>query len=210
MSQVTAEDLLEVKTFSWFAARDQLGINVRHMRVVITEGAPTTEQVAAHIGTTAGPLYKAIMPAAASFYGVSVRKMSDPTDAPVYSGEGAGVGTVAGEPLPLAVSGIITLRSNTTGRANRGRMFIPFPGEGSNESDGTPTAAYVTGLGALGLLFCTAWVIADGLGNDMTLENIVWHRLPETFIAIASCVARDRWATMHTRGDYGRVNQLPF
>lgn len=79
----------------------------------------------------------------------------------------AGTGTLSGDALPFQTQGVVRWTSSVIadGRRLRGHTFVPNPIETDNTA-GTPIAAYVTALG-------TAAVAATAAGT-YTLQ--IWHR----------------------------------
>jgi hypothetical protein len=111
--------------------------------------------------------------------------------------------------LPTQVSGIITKRSSFTGRANRGRIYFPFPATQSLDTDETPKAAYVTLIQAyadnIGALHSVT-----SAGGSANLTPIIVNRTLSHLVVWEDSLARKRWATQRRRGDFGRTNVLPW
>lgn len=124
-----------------------------------------------------------------------------------------GVGGVLGDPLPKQVSGIVTRLGVFKGRKHRGRVYVPFPGEASNDPvEGRPNNTYLTALSTYGQKI-TDPLAVNNLGNTATL-------LPGHIVTVApgnnqfhewvSYVHRPYWATQRRRGDYGKENESPI
>jgi hypothetical protein len=188
----------------------QLAINARHYRVDIIVGVqPTDTQIRDRFDALFGPLYTPLLSTTTNFIGCTVRKIH-PLPVLLETAR-AGVstaGTATGDPLPKQVAGVITLRSPFAGRSNRGRLYIPFPAEGSNDTDSTPTAAYLADQGFLGLGLASNVVVTAG-ANSATLGPVIWRRGPRTAVVITGFTGRDKWGTQRRRGDYGRPNLIP-
>jgi len=200
-------NILQVKFFAYMDP--QLGINVVHYKVLSTIGSPTSATVAENLETIQVAAYPPLMANAAATDGVSCQNLSVlPLEEPQLSIAVPTGGSVVGAPMPGQVSGIITKRTGLTGRANRGRMYIPFPGQGdsTSSSEPQPSPSYVTRLNALiSLLFGAPIVISTG-GDGCTIQPGIYHRATGTFTNGAGGTARSKWATQRRRGDYGRPN----
>jgi len=200
-------DVYQVKLYSLLG--QQAGINVLHYSVTTLGGTGASDfeigqAMAAALPTT----YKALLSASASYRGLGIRKILPTLSIETYNVTAQGAGGVAGEALPKQISGLITLRTTVPGRAFRGRVYVPFPGEGDNDTDQTPTAGYITRLGNFaGTLITT---VTAGGANSNQLRLGVFHRVGGAITVCNDTTARDRWATQRRRGDYGRTNILPI
>lgn len=207
VATLALNDLLEFKVYCSLGA--QLAINVLHYRVTaITGASTTTASAAARLEFLIQAEYKALLVALATFRGVGVKRLfpSTPT-IEEFSSIASGLGDVGGDPLPKQSAGIITKQTGLAGRANRGRMYIPFPGEDSNDGDGDPTAAYVGDLGALAAILEVPQTVGTA-PNDATIQPILYHRLDGSFTFLTNFLPRNKWGTQRRRGDYGKTNAL--
>jgi hypothetical protein len=201
-------DIYQVKVYSTLG--QQGGINVLHAKCTFIGGAGVTDQqIADGYSNQLHALWKALMSSTASFRGIGARKIIPTLGVEAFSILNQGAGGVVGDPLPKQVSGIVTWRTALPGRQNRGRSYIPFPGESSNDADQTPVAGYVTALGNLINGLVGSLTIAIGADSNAFTTG-VYHRAGQTINLITSGTARDRWATQRRRGDYGRTNILPI
>ncbi len=201
-------DIYEVKVYTTLG--NQAGLNVFHHLVSNVVGTGVSDQqLADHYAGLYPSVYKNIMSSAASFRGVGVRRIKPTISLEVYSTIGQGPGLVTGDPLPKQIAGMITLRTALPGRANRGRMYVPFPAEAHNDADTTPTAPYMVLLGNLGMVVWSDSV-AGGGANTQTMSPGVYHRALGTLTRLTTYTTRDRWATQRRRGDYGKPNILPI
>lgn len=190
----------------------QIAINVFHYRVFqVGATAATMAQLVELASLQFGPLYKALMTAQATFQGIVGQRIHPlPPDEPVLSSAGAGAGTVAGDPLPLQTTGMITKKTGFAGRAFRGRVYVPFPGEGSNDLDGSPTAIYLGDLQLLADQF-KADITVVAAGEPTTLRPILKNKnWPGQLTTVTSLLIRDKWAVQRRRGSYGQPNTSPF
>lgn len=202
-------DIIRVRVACYTS--NQQGINVVHYRVSTSNGSGQTDaQVALALDTNLEVRYKAVISAQARYRGVSVQKIRPlPVAYPQVSTAFDGVGTVAGDMLATQVSGIVTAITNLAGPKYRGRVYIPFPGEGNSDADGIPTNAYVGNIDDIGdELFSP---ISVGVGpNDIVLTPVINHRATATYTDITGWIARQKWATQRRRGSYGKTNPTPF
>lgn len=190
---------------------DQASVNVLHYKVIGTAGAGATDQdLADRVNTLAAPLYKAVLSVSATYRGTSAQRIfPGPLTAAAFSVGSAGIGTVAGEPLPTQCAGIISLHTSLAGRRQRGRIYLPFPGEDSSTNPGVPTGAYVTAAQTLANALFTTIVAGVG-GNTSNLDPVIFHRSTNTADVITRKEAKTAWATQRRRGYYGQKNLPPF
>jgi hypothetical protein len=188
---------------------DQLGLNVRHYRSVNTIGGVVTLQALAdEMAADFDNIYPTVLSGFAEFRGVMVQKIfPGPMGMPVVSSLAPVQGIVAGEPLPRQVSGLISFRTAFAGRRFRGRSYIPFPAEASNDADSTPVNAYLTQMGVLALEFLQPRSVTEGAFTEQ-FQPTLWHRDTMTDDPILTATVNDAWATQRRRGSFGRPNPL--
>jgi len=202
-------DLVTVRAYCY--ADEQVSVNVRHFIVssIAGDGASDYDAAVALSLACAAP-YKAVLAEGANYYGVSVQiKRGVDTFAQQWDADNAGAGTVTGDTMPRQASGIITLTTALIGRANRGRIYVPFPSEEDNHAEGYPIQDYVDRLLDIAEVLAEQQVIGSA-GNTATLDPVILHRVAQTTTVIDSYVAKGKWATQRRRGSYGRANTLPF
>jgi len=206
---LAVNDILEVKVHC--ATQVQLSLNVRHYRVSATAGASLSEaSVAAGLSTALAPLYKALTSVHADYRGLSCQKIYPlPVNVPAVNIGGQAAGLILGDLLPRQTSGLITLRTLLGGRANRGRVYVGFPGEASNDVNSFPVNQYVTDLQLLAGELVTTKVFAVG-ADSVTVEPCIWHRTTQTTTPLQAGFARSDWATQRRRGSFGQSNFIPF
>lgn len=100
-------------------------------------------------------------------------------------------------PLPRQTQGLIRLGTSSVvnGRRVIGRIFVPAPDEGDNDTDATPNSSYLSQLNtAAGTLFTP---------GATSSAAAVWHRpvggAGGTAVLITSVSAQDRWAVQTKR-----------
>jgi hypothetical protein len=214
---VGSGDGLAMKVYCYF--QGQLAVNVWYYVVTNVAGVcPNINLITLAFDAIAAPLYKAVLTNGASYRGTAGQKIS--SVAVGYAIEGlyqtsanSGIGSGGTTALPTQVSGIITKRTNIAGRTGRGRVYIPFPDESFvTGTTGAPTAAYITALNLLAtnLFF---GVTAGSGGNTCVLSASLMREAPATTVSwpgITSYVSQAKFATQKRRGQYGRLNILPF
>jgi hypothetical protein len=202
-------DIYEARIVSTIGG--QTAINIRHYRVSTIVGTGASDSgIATAVNARFATDMKAAMTSNATYRGVGVRRIKPlPVTIETFTIASLGAGTAAGDVLPTQTCGMISLRTLLAGKSRRGRFYVPFPSEGLNDTDGTPTAAYITTLGLLaGDILAT--LTAGGGGNTNDLVPVVYSRELDLTTDLASTISRDKWATQRSRGDFGRVNPPPF
>jgi len=207
-------DIAEVSCFTKFD--EQVGINRWHFNISITAGTATDEDVLNALEPPVRTVYQALLSSVSEFSGIGVvvwRAAVKQTNA-LYLPSPPASGGVAGDPLPGQVSGLIKKVSNLPGKKAYGRCYIPFPGEADNSVAGRPVAGYVTRLDAL-----ADYMFAPGsfVGPNGVFSLASRHKWQVSgppplygFATITQMIARESWATMRSRGDYGAANVLPW
>lgn len=202
-------DIVRLTTFCQQGT--QAGINVYHGVVTrtLTGGADLSEILAVW-NTEMAAVLKPCLNNQASFKGGAIQNVWPlPVGGVVYSGSSAGAGTGGATALPQQVSGIITWGTILAGRRYRGRSYIPFPSTAQNDTDDTPTAAYVTLLNAIGTRIKTGITVVGAAGNSKVSFEVYRRTLPNDSALIMNYVSRKKWATQRRRGNYGQPNTLP-
>lgn len=197
----------------WTLMGSQIGITTWHWAVSATAGLGAyPEDLRDWISLNTAGDFKACLSIQSFFRGITLQQIWPGTKPrPLIDPSGAGAGGGAGIPLPKQVSGIIKKLTELSGRAYRGRMYIPFPSAGDNEAvEGRPTGNYLARLTSF------ATDIEDpvtvGLAPDTTtLSPCLVHRAnPGTFNFITDTEPSPYWGTQRRRGDYGPKNIAPF
>lgn len=156
----------------------------------------------------------------ATYLGVDIQ---DVTGAPPYETQAAsileqGIGSGGAVQLPGQVSGVLKMTTALTGRAYRGRLYIPFPPTAmvSVGPPPVPSGAYNTILNALGDLMVGSFaILAGGSGGVTGNANVILkHRKNKANVTppptnVINAIATGQWGTQRRRGDYGRQNSQP-
>lgn len=189
-----------------------VSINVLHYVVSAVTGAGKFDQdIADRIDLELGPPYKAYLSADSGYRGVIVQKIFPlPALLPVSSIVSQGPGTrVTGDTLPGQICGIITKRTLGAGRAKRGRVYVPFPGE-DDTTDGQPNAGYITALN--GLLTPLVNSLVVGIAPDtLLIEPVIFHRaIPGSPDPVMITQSRQYFATQRRRGEVSGPDVSPL
>lgn len=186
----------------------QTAVNTWHYRIV-SESAPglTATGLAARWIVLFAAAYKAILCSAATYRGLTVQKVSGalPLFLPTPDVTAAGVGGVAGDALPTQSCGVVTWQSVLSGRRNRGRSYIPFPSETSNNATGQPTAAYITLMKTFADLNDAGWTVTLG-AETYNMQLAIWRVARVVGPDLINNRCNVRWGTQRRRGDYGASN----
>lgn len=208
----TLDDIIEERVLCQLAP--QVSYNILHAKITAQVGAGATEtEVVDDASVRWAAIYKPCLSNVAAYYGADCKRIQPgPAGFTFTSKSGNGFGTVIGDVLPKQTTGLVTLVSTLPGRSGRGRIYIPFPSEFSNEVNGTPSAAYMAALEA----FCTLWETGRTIvslvnpGATTTVRYGVFSQLLQLFSVAANAICKDVWATQRRRGDYGNANVPPF
>lgn len=195
----------------------QLGINILHGRIESLVAPNPTDQLYVNaVELALAPLYKACLPnTAGAWRGVGVRQVGVAVaGVEVFSTASTNAGNGTTPALPKQVAGIISKKTDLSGRKNRGRLYIPFPREEDNTTDGRPDATYIAAMQAI-----ADWYKGDAtnirevtvLGGGIARVRFgIYHRSDLSFTPCTNFVVRGEWANQRRRGGYGRTNVLPF
>lgn len=206
---MAVNDILEVRFASM--CDGQLGLNVRHYEITAEVlGGATLQEIADGLDAIFSPLVRPLMHNTALWWGTGARHFRPlPISTEFSCIANQGAGNIAGDRMPRQVAGLISLRTAQAGRSGRGRLYIPFPGEASNDIDGTPTLAWNTLAQTLATAVKATQTIV-GAGTSTTLKPVVWSRAQNQRYAILTTLVRTNWATQRRRGSFGAPNAPPF
>jgi len=201
-------DILESRTVCQLG--DQIGINVMHWQVRGVTGTVDLQDAADALDAVTAPAYKPCLATSVTYYGTGLRAVSPVLSVEVASKLNTGPGTSGALVLPKQVSGLITWLTNTPGRTGRGRSYIPFPSQDDESGTEVPNAAYVTNLNIITAVIGNTTIAVIPAGGSASLRQIIWSRAHPVVKDVQEGVGRARWATQRRRGDYGRINTVPF
>jgi hypothetical protein len=197
-------------------AGPQVALTGFHYRVDSTTGASVTDQfAAAAFDTNFNVNWKAILSNDVTYQGITFQKI---WPLPVYrrriSYANTGVGTGGVGTLPTQTSGLVKLQTDFSGRAMRGRIFLPFPSKAVSSTGPNPTPLAISYIlpaqTIIGSLIATQVL---GIAPDTaTLKPIIWHRALHTGTDLPSngYTVEIVWATTRRRGALGRPNTIPL
>lgn len=210
MHELVVGDLLQMRLMTRF--QGQPGIIIKHWRVktIVTPTAPTTADLADYMEGIFAPLLKAILVAAAEWIACGIKRLSpNPTDEAI-SNASYGNGSVAGDACPPQTAGLIKLVTGIAGRANRGRAYLPFPGEASCATGGIPSTTYITAAEAVGNDLSQVHTFANAATDSAEVEPVVLHRGdPLTGTLINGYFVKPAWATQRRRGLLSQESSVP-
>lgn len=194
----------------------QVSLTGFHYHVDSITGASVTDQfAAAAFDTNNNANWKAIISNDVTYQGFTFQKIFP---LPVFrrriSYANTAIGTGGVGTLPTQVSGLAKLLTDFSGRAMRGRIFLPFPSKAASSTGAQPiplTITYVVPVEtALSALVATQVL---GIAPDTaTLKPIIYHRKTQTFTEIppSGVTVEAVWATTRRRGFLGRANTIPL
>lgn len=209
-TNLVSNDLLEMRIVC--ATADQVSVNVLHYQARQVTGTVTDQEAADHVEQGVDLLYQSLLSVHATYRGVSAQRIFPlPKTVPAVA-QNPLVGTHVGDLLPKQVSAVVTKQTRFAGRKYRGRIYIPFPSESANDTDSTPTAAYLATVEQLAAFLLQPIPVAGAGGGGATLTPILLHRDPvaPTFDDITTWRVNDKWGNQRRRGAYGQQNPIPF
>lgn len=193
---------------------EQVAYTGWHYRIsLVNPPNPTLGEIVAALDQVFAPLYIALLSSEAIYRGSMIRKVFPlAPSAPAADNTRTAPGGVVGTLLPRQTSGVISKQTLVAGAAFRGRCYTAFGAQTSSQSNGIPTAAYVTSLTALANAIAgTRHVISLGTCD---LVPCLMHRPPRHVLGdttdISRCLAKALWGTQRRRGSFGRPNTAPF
>lgn len=206
-------DIYQARITTYRADIQQLGLVIRHWRVSVSiPPEPGPAQIAAALGGLIGPSITPVMTAAASYRGTGVQKIAPlPAGSEAISIVGQAPGDEAGDPLPAQCTYLISFKAALSGRRFNARSYIPFPPETFCDITSRVTAPGLAALQntALALTNVTT-VLSVPPGGNIILVPCIFHRDTLTSDDITIFAVRAFFATQRRRGDFGKINPLPF
>lgn len=214
---ILVNDLIGIRV--WCKDEEQASVNNLYFRAIAVTSNPRDQDVADYFDTNLAPNYKPLLSNVANYLGVEAQifrpsplTVFEPAIAAQFPGPGTG-GPAA---FPKQTSGLVSFRTAVSGRRNRGRNYIPFPSTAAGDSQGMPTAGYLTSLETL-LTFYDAFIVPGdtivAAGGTVTLVWTIRHRdlaFPLDSTPITTSVAKNAFATQRRRGSLGQANKAPF
>lgn len=190
-------DVYEMTTICRYGGQN--GLNKTHWKVTFIIGSPEEPSTASGMNAMFQTQYTDYLSDQCKYVGLTWQKIHPLPVAdlnPVLANATGSRESQVG--LPTQVSGILTKRTGVAGRANRGRIYLPFWQESDNSSASRPEAAAITLMAGIAGTFETTHVLAV-TGGSITLQPVIWRRGPRTTIAVTSVSPRLYWATQRRR-----------
>jgi hypothetical protein len=185
----------------------QNGLNVKYFKVdAVSNMDGLANEFAQKLSTVFAPLYKPLLSTAAKYRGVMMKQVGTLLPISYFATDGTGDGTATGDPLPSQACGLISLYGQGEKRKNHGRVYIPFPAEGDNASNGGVSVAYGANADLLGQEFLNNRTYNIG-GTDTDITGrwyIASSQGGGTPCFLESKRVRGFWASQRRRGLLGR------
>lgn len=188
----------------------QYALNVYHFHVDNKIGPGITDaDFADTFDSQLGPLYRALLPANCSYYGVKAQVIRPTRLDSVVDRTNTGAGAVAGDMCPAQVAGVVSLRSGIASRAARGRVYFPTSSESINTATGAPAAAYITAVDTICASLLPGGTIVVGAGS-MDWSWQIYSRSLNTTFRVQAYLVRTNWGTIRRRSQIGQTDAAPF
>ena len=188
----------------------QIAVNSLHYRVTsVSAPNPSDQDIANRLSEVIGPLYRAYMPVLANYRGVRLTKVNAPLVPYVTSELQSGAGTIAGDPLPTQTALLISLKTPLSGRSFRGRVYLPFWPEGSNDILGEVDDAAILKANQWAAA-ALASVVVGIPPNASTVQAGVFSRTLAQWTGLSGQTFHDKWATQRRRSQINRGDALPI
>lgn len=199
-------------SIAWVITGGKVVYNVLHGRYTGSFAGSQAQANSIHTGLASGAQWTAMaafMPTTGGISSVSIRNLDIKDQPLITSNAAAGLGTSASAALPGEVAAVLTLRTAFTGRANRGRIYVPNFATNALGAADTIAANAVTAianwgaiiagvLNAQGYLFCighvarAAYTGASGTQHPARVDGTV---------PVQTVVVRDNhWDSQRRRG----------
>ena len=207
---VSTGDRMEIRVFCQDG--EQGSVNTVFYRVTGVTGVVTDSDFAVAFDSVVSGDLKNMIYDNAVYQGVSARIANRlPLPVAALANGGAGNGNAGAIGLPRQTCGLLDFRTAIAGPGGRGRWFMPFPSASDNETFGVPKASYVSALSAFGATLLAVTLIGAVVGGGSAdVAFVLWSRKNAAMRAIDATFGSTRWATLRSRGSFGRANSGPF
>lgn len=193
-------------------AGNQVGMNIFHYGVTtVTTGGASLLEIATAVDPVIAPLYKNLLWTGAQYRGIGFTNLTGVRTIEWAANANAGIGLMAGNPLPTQTRSLISYQGNNAGAANRGRQYIPFPSVLAITASADLAAGYLANLVLLRTHLSATRVII-GVTGTLTMVPVIAHKphTPSNWAAVFQMFARTKFATQRRSGAYGKPNVPPF
>jgi len=200
---INVGDVVECKFFCTLKA--QKSINVLHFKCDSkTLVGVTDKEFANTVSALAGPLYRAWLPAVATYDGVHCQVIN-PTPAPwVFAVDGAGVGDVAADPLPSQAAIVMRKRTVAITEGARGLIYLPFWSEDDCGPDGKPVAGAIVKANDFATALLLTNVPVVGALGTATMAPVLWSRKFSSSRVMLEVIATGAFATHKSRSQINK------
>lgn len=208
----------KVQVVCYCSALGQIGINTTYWMSRDTSGAGASAlQVAIGLDSALNARYKELMGVEAAYRGVSCQILGPTPLVPSNAILNDGFGTSGENLLPGQCSYVLSWHTALAGRHNRGRIYPPFPFVTACDANGKMTAAAAVLLEALASAYTNDYTFGIG-GDTSDIHLTVRARTAPPppapvdirYNFVTTHVSNQRFGTQRRRGQYGRLNPLPF
>lgn len=198
---------------NWTLTDGKQGHNVLYGRYAGAFAGSVAQANSIHTALTTGTAatnFLSALSVGTALASVSIRDVNIIDQPLIQSTNPAAPGTASGQSLPNEVACVITLRTASVGRANRGRIYIPGFGTGSLAVGDTIAAATVTFVQAwantiIGALSPSGYTLVIGHKARAAYTSPITGRSfparPDGSITVTSLPVRDNhWDSQRRRG----------
>lgn len=201
MYQVANGDIIQAT----LSATDGVSLfeNVRHYTVsAVSAPSVSITDFLGVLNSSWTTEYKAILSDQVSlqaWMGVKINLAGQPQTDPEFSLTGYPTpGDMAGDQMPAFTAAVISLRTGTAGRRNRGRLYTFPAAESANDGGGVLTAAFVTDVQAFAAKVKATNIVSAG-GGSATFTPVVLSKIGATTMPILNTIVRQGWGTQRRR-----------
>lgn len=181
-----------------------------HYQIASAGAGDTRSNVLGYVDTGIGVYLVPTLQTTVAYYGVkisAIKSLAPFSPLVLYNGA---TGGSAGILLPEQSRGLVSWKTQYSGRAYRGRTYLPTSTASFNTTNGIPAAAYLTQAAGW-----ATYQIAPIVAGGTTWIPGVYHKKPtagisSVFDQFTSVLAGNRWATQRRGGALGRPNLPPF
>lgn len=159
--------------------------------------------------TAVATAYKGVMSSAAQFLGWTAQVVFPlPIQVRQESIASAGPGTRGGTPMPTVVCGITEWLSVMAGRSGRGRTYWPFPANTDVSASAQPVGLYISALGTASTAILNFTTVTGG-GGSIPVQ-LTLHSKTAFLPNLTGFTVKNKFASQHRRGAYGKTNVSPL
>lgn len=200
-------DIFRVVVFC--RVNDQNGLNVSYWKTTaITGVAKTIQGLADGLSTLLAVDLKALLCTEAEYLGLSMQRVVGGSTDPYTTSVSTGFGTAGDELMSSQTAGVFKLTTGLMGRTHRGRKYIPFPCEDSNDAAGVPSAGYLGNAATYAAKYVDDQNIGAG-GDISSITAGLYHKASGIFDTFTNFTMRKNWGTQRRRSQINRPDARP-